>query len=123
VIVVTTDFVTGCEIEETLGLVRGNTVRAKHIGRDWMAGFRQVVGGEIKSYTDMLQEAREQALERMAAQAEEAGADAVITCRLVTSEIMQRASEVLAYGTAVKLRPAGGEGTSGRVPSFGREES
>jgi len=86
-----------------LGLVKGNTVRAKHIGRDFMAGLKNIAGGEIKSYTSLLSEARDQAIERMTAEAEKLGADAIIEMRLTTSQISQMASEVLAYGTAVKL--------------------
>lgn len=104
-IVVNTDFVVGYEITEMLGLVRGNTVRAKHAGKDFIARITQVVGGEISSYTEMLTEAREEALGRMAAAAQELGADAVINTRLVTASVMANSAEVLAYGTAVRLRP------------------
>ena len=103
-IVVNTDFIPGKEIKEVLGLVRGNTVQAKHIGKDIVAGFRQVVGGEIKEYTEMLSEAREIALKRMIEKAEKLGADAVINVRFMTSAVMASAAEILAYGTAVKLR-------------------
>ena len=106
-IVVNTDFVTGYEIAEMLGLVRGNTVRAKHWGKDVMARFTQVVGGEIEGYTEMLTEAREEALGRMAAAAQALGADAVINARFDTSSVMANSAEVLAYGTAVRLRPIG----------------
>ena len=103
-IVVSTDFVPGKEVKEALGLVRGNTIQAKHIGKDIVAGFRQVVGGEIREYTEMLSEAREIALKRMIEKAEKLGADAVINVRFMTSAVMASAAEILAYGTAVKLR-------------------
>jgi len=98
------DFVPGREVTEILGTVRGNTVQAKHIGKDIVAGFRHVVGGEIKEYTEMLSESREIALKRMEEKAEKIGADAVINIRFMTSAIMANAAEILAYGTAVKLR-------------------
>jgi uncharacterized protein YbjQ (UPF0145 family) len=103
-IVVNTDFVPGKEITKVLGLVRGNTIQAKHLGKDIMAGFRQVVGGELKEYTEMMSEAREIAMNRMVKQAEELGADAVINVRFMTSAVMGSAAEMLAYGTAVKLK-------------------
>lgn len=103
-IVVSTDFVPGREIKEALGLVRGNTIQAKHIGKDIVAGFRQIVGGEIKEYTEMLSEAREVALKRMTEKAEKLGADAIINVRFMTSAVMASAAEILAYGTAVKLK-------------------
>lgn len=93
----------GMEIAKTLGLVRGNTIRARHVGSDIMAGLRTIVGGEIPEYTKMLAESREQALDRMMAEAKGIGADAVIGVRFVTSPVMQGASELLAYGTAVKV--------------------
>lgn len=102
-IMVTTDCVPGRKIIQTYGLVRGNTIRARHIGRDILAGLRNIVGGEIRDYTKMMAESREQALDRMAEEAESLGADAVINIRFATSMIMQSASEILAYGTAVKL--------------------
>lgn len=103
-IIVSTDFVTGKEISQMLGLVRGNTIQAKSIGKDIKAGFRHMVGGEIKEYTEMLAESREVALKRMKDKAEKLGADAVINVRFMTSAIMGGAAEILAYGTAVKLR-------------------
>ena len=103
-ILVNTDFVYGKEISETLGLVRGNTIQAKSIGKDIRAGFRHIAGGEIKEYTEMLAESREIALKRMIDKAEKLGADAVINIRFMTSSIMGGAAEILAYGTAVKLR-------------------
>ena len=102
-IVVNTDFVPGREIVEVLGLARGNIILAKHIGKDIVAGFRQLVGGEIKEYTEMLSEAREIAL-RMIEKAEEAGADAVVNVRFMTSMVMRGAAEILVYGSAVKLK-------------------
>ena len=102
-ITVTTDFVPGYEVTETLGLVRGSTIRSKHIGKDLLAGLRTIVGGEIKEYTEMLIEARSESLRRMEAQAESLSADAVINVRFVTSQVMTGAAELLAYGTAVTL--------------------
>ena len=99
-----TDFIPGYEVKEILGLVRGNTIQAKHIGKDIVAGFRNVVGGEIKEYTNMLSEAREIALKRMEEKAQKLGADAVINVRFMTSSVMASAAEILVYGTAVKLK-------------------
>ena len=92
------------EIVETLGLVRGNAVRARHVGKDIMAGLRNLVGGEVSEYVKLLAEAREQALDRMKTEARGMGADGVVSVRFVTSMIAQGAAELLAYGTAVKLR-------------------
>jgi uncharacterized protein YbjQ (UPF0145 family) len=103
-IISTTDFIPGKEIKEILGIVRGNTIQAKSIGKDIKAGFRHMAGGEIKEYTDMLTEAREISLKRMEEKAEELGADAIINLRFTTSAIMGGAAEILAYGTAVKLK-------------------
>ena len=102
-IVVTTEHIEGKRITETLGLVRGSTIRARHIGRDIMAGLRNVVGGEVKDYTVMLAQAREEALQRMLDQAEKMGANAIIGTRFVTSMVMSGAAEMVAYGTAVKV--------------------
>jgi uncharacterized protein YbjQ (UPF0145 family) len=99
-----TDFLPGREILEVIDVVRGNTVRARNIGRDIVAGLRNIVGGEITEYTKLLAESREQALGRMLADAERIGADAVINVRFMTSMVMQNAAEILAYGTAVKLK-------------------
>ena len=99
-----TDFIPGKEIGDILGLVRGNTIQAKHIGKDIVAGFRNVVGGEIKEYTNMLSEAREIALKRMEEKAQKLGADAIINVRFMTSSVMASAAEILVYGTAVKLK-------------------
>jgi uncharacterized protein YbjQ (UPF0145 family) len=98
------EFVPGREVSSVLGLVRGNTVQAKHVGKDIVAGFRNFVGGEIKEYTEMLAEAREISLKRMEQKAEKLGADAIINVRFMTSSIMGAAAEILAYGTAVKLK-------------------
>lgn len=103
-LVVTTDTVAGREVVEVLGLVRGSTVRAKHIGSDIVAGLRNLVGGEVKEYNQLLAGAREQALDRMIEEARALGADAIVGARIQTSTIMQSASEVLFYGTAVRLR-------------------
>ncbi|MFQ5869730.1 MAG: YbjQ family protein [Candidatus Zixiibacteriota bacterium] len=100
-IITTSDTVAGKRIVETLGLVRGNTIRARHLGRDLLAALRNVVGGEVVDYTKMLAEAREQALDRMVAEAEKRGANAIVTLRFATSMLMQGAAELLAYGTAV----------------------
>ena len=100
----TTDFISGREVVEVIDIVRGSTVRARHIGRDIMAGLRNIVGGEITEYTKLLADSREEALGRMLADAERIGADAVINVRFMTSMVMQNAAEILAYGTAVKLK-------------------
>ena len=100
----TTTTIHGKEVMENLGLVKGNTIRAKHIGKDIIAGLRTLVGGEIKEYTKMMQESREQAIMRMVEQATEKGADAIVEIRFTTSLVMAGASEFLVYGTAVKLR-------------------
>ncbi|MEJ2109919.1 MAG: YbjQ family protein [Acidobacteriota bacterium] len=97
------DTIAGKKVVETLGLVRGNTIRARHIGRDIMAGLKNIVGGEIYEYTKLMGEAREQALDRMQSEAQVLGADAVIEVRFTTSVIMGGAAELLAYGTAVRL--------------------
>ena len=89
---------------ETLGLVRGSMIQSKHIGKDMMAGFKTLVGGELKSYTDMLEESREIATQRMVQQAQVLGADAVIGVRFTSSSVMQGAAEVTVYGTAVKYK-------------------
>ncbi|MBN1221716.1 MAG: YbjQ family protein [Candidatus Aminicenantes bacterium] len=99
--IVTTFEVPGKTIKKNLGLVRGNTIRARHIGRDIAAGLRNIVGGEITDYTKMMAESREQALDRMVEEAESLGANAIVGMRFTTSMIMQSASEILAYGTAV----------------------
>jgi uncharacterized protein YbjQ (UPF0145 family) len=98
-------YIAGSTVTETLGLVRGNTIRARHVGRDILAGLKALVGGEIEEYTKMMGEAREQALDRMVAEAVALGADAVTDVRLATAYLMGGAAEILAYGNAVKLRP------------------
>jgi uncharacterized protein YbjQ (UPF0145 family) len=100
-IVVTSENITGKRIVKTLGLVRGNTVRARHIGRDILAGLRNIVGGEVHEYAKLVAESREQSLDRMVAEAEELGANAVIAARFTTSVLMGGAAELLAIGTAV----------------------
>jgi len=102
-IITTQDELAEYRITRTLGLVRGNTIRARHLGKDILAGLRSVVGGEITEYTKMLAESREQSLDRMVAEAEALGADAIVCARFVTSPVMQGAAELLAYGTAVKV--------------------
>ena len=102
-ILVNTDFVPGYRVTESLGLVRGSTIRAKHVGKDIIAGLRTIFGGEIKEYTEMLIESRAESMRRMELQAEKLKADAVINVRFVTSQVMTGAAELLAYGTAVKL--------------------
>ncbi len=99
----TTPEVPGRKITEIIGIVTGNVVQSKHVGRDIMASFKSVVGGEIKSYTDMLTEARHKAISRLVEAALELDADAVVSLRFTTSSIMSNCSEILAYGTAVKL--------------------
>jgi len=99
----TTETLAGYEIVETIDIVRGSTVRARHVGRDIMAGFKNMVGGEIRSYTELMSDAREQALQRMIADAEHLEADAVVCVRFVTAQVMQGASELLCYGTAVRI--------------------
>ena len=103
-IISTTEKIPNKEIAEVLGIARGSTVRARNIGRDILAGLKNVVGGEIEEYTQLQAESREQAIQRMIKDAEIMGADGIINVRLSTSMIMQKASEVLAYGTAVKFR-------------------
>ena len=95
--------VPGKKILEFYGVVTGSTVRAKHIGRDIMAGFKNIVGGELKGYTELLNEAREEAVQRMVDQATSVGANAVINVRFTTSSVAQGAAELFAYGTAVKV--------------------
>jgi len=102
-ILVTTDFVPGYRVTESLGLVRGSTIRAKHLGKDIVASLRTIFGGEIKEYTEMLVESRAESMRRMELQAEKLKADAVLNVRFVTSQVMTGAAELLAYGTAVRL--------------------
>ena len=100
-ILVTTETVPGCTVTQVLGLVRGNTIRARHIGQDIKAAFRNLVGGEVTEYTKLMAESREQAIDRMVAAAQELGANAIVAMRFSTSQIMGGAAELLAYGTAV----------------------
>ncbi len=104
-IVVTTETIAGSRIVESLGLVRGNTIRARHVGKDIMAGLRHIVGGEIHEFTKLVAESREQALDRMVDEAHRLGADAIVGVRFTTSVLMGGAAELLAVGTAVKLQP------------------
>lgn len=100
-IVTNTDFVPDKKVKKILGLVKGNTVRAAHLGKDILAMFRNIVGGEVTDYTKMIAESREQSLDRMKEEAEKLGANAVINIRFATSEVMKSAAEILVYGTAV----------------------
>ena len=104
-ILTTGESVPGYEIVEILGIARGNTIRARHLGRDITATFKNILGGEIQDYTKLMAESREQAMDRLIAHAREMGADGVIGMRLSTSMVMQLAAEIVAYGTAVKLKP------------------
>ena len=103
-IITTAEMVEGRQITRTIGLVKGSTIRARHLGRDIMAAFRGMVGGEVTEHTKMMAEAREEALQRMVEDAEKQGANAVVSMRFTTSMVMQNASEILAYGTAVVLK-------------------
>jgi len=102
-IITTSDHVEGQTIARTIGLVKGNTIQARHIGKDIRAGLKGIIGGEITDYTEMMSSAREEAIKRMVEDAKKQGANAIVAMRLTTSMIMQNASEVLAYGTAVIL--------------------
>ncbi len=103
-ITTTTDFIPDQEISDILGIARGSTVRARNIGNDIFAGLKNIVGGEIDEYTKLQAQSREQALQRMIDDAQKMGADAVLNVRFTTSMVMQGAAEILAYGTAVKLK-------------------
>jgi uncharacterized protein YbjQ (UPF0145 family) len=103
-IITTTDNIPSKKITKILGVVKGNTVRSRNIGRDIGAVIKNIVGGEIKTYTEMISQAREESLNRMINQAKDLGADAVINLRFMTSTVMAGASEMLAYGTAVKIK-------------------
>jgi len=103
-IITTSAQIEGKKITKTIGMVKGNTIRARHLGKDIMAGLRGMVGGEISEYTKMMAEAREQAVQRMVEDAEKQEANAVVSMRFTTSMIMQNASEILAYGTAVVVQ-------------------
>jgi len=104
IIVSTGNDIAGRKIKKVLGIVRGNTVRSRNIGRDIMAGLKMVVGGEIKTFTDLISSSRDEAYNRMVNEAIKIGADAIIAMRFGTSSIMANSSEILAYGTAVKLK-------------------
>lgn len=103
-IITTTENIPGFEIIEILGIVKGSSTRARHIGKDILASLRNIVGGEVTEYTKLIGEAREQAIERMIQEAKRLGADAIIGVRFGTTQIMQGVAEILAYGTAVKLK-------------------
>lgn len=103
-IIVNTETIPHKEIVEVCGLVRGNTIYSKNIGKDIVAGFRNLVGGEIKEYTEMMSEARDIALDRMVEEAEKLGANAVVNVRFMTASVMQSAAELMVYGTAVKVK-------------------
>ena len=113
-IIVNTESVPGREIQQILGLVQGNTVRAKHLGRDLMAGLKNLAGGELKGYTELLTESRRQATQRMIEQANQLGAHAIVNVRFSTSAVTQGAAEMYAYGTAVTLQ--GGPAAAARTP-------
>lgn len=98
------DYVPSYEVTESMGLVKGSTIRAKHVGKDLLAMFRQIVGGELKEYSQMLDESRQISTGKMVAEAEKLGADAILNIRFATSNVMQGAAEILVYGTAVKLK-------------------
>ncbi len=106
-LVTNTETISGFTIQQTLGLVQGNTVRAKHVGRDIAASFKNLVGGELKGYTELLTESRREAMQRMLAQAQQLGANAVVNVRFSTSSITAGASELYAYGTAVVVAQPG----------------
>ena len=103
-LVVSTENIYGKEIKESLGLVKGEVVESKHLGRDFLAGLKTIVGGEIKGYTEMISEARQVATKRMIEEAESLGADAIIGVRFGSSAVMQGSAEMIVYGTAVKLK-------------------
>ncbi len=107
-IVTTTSEIRGMRVRRTLGLVRGNTIRTKHLGKDILAVLRFLVGGEVREYTKMMAQAREQAIDRMIEEARSLGANAIVTTRFQTSKIMSGASEILCYGTAVIVEPEEG---------------
>lgn len=102
-LVTNVEMIPGRRVVKHLGLVQGSTVRAKHVGKDFMAGLKNIVGGELKGYTELLNEAREEAIERMKQQAQSVGANAILNVRFSTSSITQGAAELFAYGTAVVL--------------------
>ena len=99
----TLEYVPGRTVSRHLGVVQGSTVRAKHIGKDFMAGFKNIIGGELRAYTELLSQSRDEAISRMQQQAEAVGANAILNIRFATSSVAQGAAELLAYGTAVEL--------------------
>jgi uncharacterized protein YbjQ (UPF0145 family) len=103
-IVTTTEQIPGQTVTEILGIARGSSIRAKHLGKDLITALRSIVGGELKEYGELIVETRKQSLDRMQLQAERMGADAIVTVRFETSQVMAGAAELLAYGTAVKIR-------------------
>ena len=105
ILLVTTDAIVGYRITQVFGLVRGNTVRTRNLGTDFLAGLRNLVGGEVRQYTAMLSQSREQSLDRVRAEAASMGANAVVGLKITTSTVMQGAAEILAYGTAVRVEP------------------
>ncbi len=105
ILISTTDLIPGFRVVQTLGLVRGNTVRARNFGRDFLAGLKSMVGGEVRTYTKMLAQSREQSLDRVVMETLELGGNAVVGLRITTSTVMQGAAEILAYGTAVRIEP------------------
>lgn len=107
-IVVNTETVAGYQVIQVKGIVQGNTVRAKHAGRDIAAGLKNLVGGELKGYTELLTESRREAIERMMGQAQQLGANAIVNVRFTTSAVTSGAAELYAYGTAVVVQPIGG---------------
>jgi uncharacterized protein YbjQ (UPF0145 family) len=106
-ILATTESVAGYRVVRTLGLVRGSSVRVRHVGRDLIASLRNLTGGEVYEYTKLLAEVREQAIDRMVADARALGADGVLTIRFQSAEVSRGAAEMMSYGTAVELRPEG----------------
>lgn len=102
-IIATTEQIAGKKIVKTLGMAKGSSVRARHVGRDFVAGLRTIVGGEIPEYTQLMAQSRDEATKRMVKNAEEMGANAIVSTRFVTSMVMQNAAEILAYGTAVVI--------------------
>jgi len=105
VYIVNTESIPGFRVRQTLGLVQGNTIRARHVGRDIMAGFKNLVGGEIQGYTELLAQARNEAMQRMIQHAQSLGANAIVNVRFSTASVMQAAAEMFAYGTAVIVEP------------------
>jgi len=119
-IITNTETVPGMRMVEHYGLVQGSTIRAKNIGRDFMAGMKNLVGGELKGYTELLRESRDEAVHRMTLQAEELGANAVVNLRFSTSSVAAGAAEILCYGTAVRVEPLGR--THASPPPLPRED-